>query len=133
MNVREKMSLCYSIDAILFQRIGILMVTAGIEFENKEIAEKAIFDQLDAMKKGDITEEEFLSAKRSLRNVFMQVYDSPRVMEKWALNRTFSNSSLTPMEECARIECATVNDVVEFAKRITLDTVYFLKGESIDG
>jgi predicted Zn-dependent peptidase len=85
------------------------------------------------MKRGDITEEEFLSAKRSLRNVFMQVYDSPRVMEKWALNRTFSNSSLTPMEECARIEGATVNDVVEFAKRITLDTVYFLKGESIDG
>lgn len=133
MNVREKMSLCYSIDAILFQRIGILMVTAGIEFENKEIAEKAIFDQLDAMRRGDITEEEFLSAKRSLRNVFMQVYDSPRAMEKWALNRTFSGSSLTPMEECARIEGATVNDVVEFAKRITLDTVYFLKGESIDG
>ena len=133
MNVREKMSLCYSIDAILFQKIGILMVTAGIEFENKEIAEKAIFDQLDAMRRGDITEEEFLSAKRSLRNVFMQVYDSPRAMEKWALNRTFFGSSLTLKEECARIECATVNDVVEFAKRITLDTVYFLKGESTDG
>jgi predicted Zn-dependent peptidase len=109
------------------------MVTAGIEFENKEIAEKAIFDQLDAMKRGDITEEEFLSAKRSLRNAFMQVYDSPRAMEKWALNRTFFGSILTLKEECARIECATVNDVVEFAKRITLDTVYFLKGESIDG
>ena len=133
MNVREKMSLCYSIDAILFQRIGILMVTAGIEFENKEIAEKAIFDQLDAMRRGDITEEEFLSAKRSLRNVFMQVYDSPRAMEKWALNRTFSNSSLTPMEECARIEGATADEVVKFANSITLDTVYFLKGESIDG
>ena len=109
------------------------MVTAGIEFENKEVTEKAIFDQLDAMRRGDITEEEFLSAKRSLRNVFMQVYDSPRAMEKWALNRTFSNSSLTPMEECARIESATVDEVVKFANSITLDTVYFLKGESIDG
>ena len=133
MNVREKMSLCYSIDSVLFQRIGILMVTAGIEFENKEIAEKAIFDQLDAMKRGDIPEEELLSAKRSLCNVFMQVYDSPRAMEKWTLNRTFSNSSLTPMEECARIEGATVDEVVKFANSITLDTVYFLKGESIDG
>ena len=133
MNVREKMSLCYSIDSVLFQRIGILMVTAGIEFENKEIAEKAIFDQLEAVRSGDITEDEFLSAKRSLCNVFMQVYDSPRVMEKWTLNRTFSNSSLTPMEECAKIEDATIDEVVKFANSITLDTVYFLKGENADG
>jgi predicted Zn-dependent peptidase len=133
MNVREKMSLCYSIDSVLFQRIGILMVTAGIEFENKEIAEKAIFDQLEAMRSGDITEDEFLSAKRSLCNVFMQVYDSPRVMEKWTLNRTFSDSTLTPIEECTRIENATPEDVIEFAKRIALDTVYFLKGENADG
>ena len=132
MNVREKMSLCYSVDSILFQRIGILIVTAGIEFENKEITEKAIFDQLDDIRNGDITDDEFLSAKRSLRNVFMQVYDSPRAMERWALNHTLFDSILTPYEECTRMESATIDDVVAFANSITLDTVYFLKGEGCD-
>ena len=133
MNVREKMSLCYSIDSILFQRIGILMVTAGIEFENKEIAEKAIFDQLDAIKRGEITDEELLSAKRSLRNVFMQVYDSPRAMEKWTVSRTLSDKGLDPMDECKKIEGTTAEQVVELANSITLDTVYFLKGEDANG
>ena len=100
--------------------------------ENKEITEKAIFDQLDDMRNGDITDDEFLSAKRSLRNVFMQVYDSPRAMERWALNHTLFDSILTPYEECTRMESASIDDVVAFANSITLDTVYFLKGEGCD-
>ena len=55
MNVREKMSLCYYCRSIVNQRNGIMIVASGIEFSNKEIAENAIIEQLNAIKNGDIT------------------------------------------------------------------------------
>ena len=51
LNVREKMSLCYYCRSIISQRTGILLVSSGIEASNKEVAEKAILEQLDLIKK----------------------------------------------------------------------------------
>jgi len=132
-NVREKMSLCYFCRSIIQQRNGVLMVASGIEFANKEIAEEAILKQLDAIKNGDISEEELANAKRSLKNAYMHIYDSEEAMEAWTLNRSLSNNFDTPTGEREKIENTTACEIVEFAKGITLDTVYFLKGESKNG
>ncbi len=132
-NVREKMSLCYFCRSLIQQRNGVLMVASGIEFANKEIAEEAILKQLDAIKKGEISAEELDNAKRSLRNAYMHIYDSLEAMEAWTLNRSMSKNYDTPESERDKVENATVDEIVAFAKGITLDTVYFLKGESENG
>ena len=106
------------------------MVAAGIEFDNKEIAEKAILKQLDAIKQGEISAEELENAKRSLRNAYMQIYDSAEGMESWTLNRSLSGNYDTPEGEKEKLEAATVEEIAAYANGITLDTVYFLKGES---
>ena len=36
------------------------------------------------------------------------------------------------MSECERVEKATIEDIKEVAKKMTLDTVYFLKGKSTE-
>lgn len=128
MNVREKMSLCYYCRSTVNQRTGIMTVASGIEFENKEIAENAIIDQLDAIKNGKITKAEFDSAKKSIRNGYLQVYDSAESMEIWAFFRGLCNSYSTPIDECNKIDTATIHQVKEVAKKMTLDTVYFLNG-----
>ena len=115
------------------QRNGVLMVASGIEFANKEIAEEAILKQLDAIKNGEITLEELENAKRSLRNAYMSIYDSVHSMELWTLNRSLSGNYDTPLDEKRKIDGATVDEIVEYAKGITLDTIYFLKGEDKNG
>jgi predicted Zn-dependent peptidase len=132
-NVREKMSLCYYCRSAISQRTGVMLVSSGIKFENKEIAEKAILEQLEAMKNGDISIEELENAKRSLKNAYMQIYDSPSAMQAWTLNREISNNNDIPLEEAAKVENTTVEQIAELAKGITLDTVYFLKGEDNNG
>ena len=127
-NVREKMSLCYYCRSIINQRNGIMKVASGIEFDNKEIAEKAIIDQLDQIKKGNITEEEFESAKKSIRNGYLQIYDSAESMETWTFYRGICQSKSTPLDECNKINTATIDDIKSVAEKMTLDTVYFLKG-----
>ena len=130
MNVREKMSLCYFCRSVITQRNGVLLIASGIEFKNKEIAEEAILKQLDAIRNGEISTEELENAKRSLRNAYMQIYDSAEGMESWTLNRSLSENHDTPEGEKEKLESATAEEIVEYAKGITLDTVYFLKGES---
>lgn len=127
-NVREKMSLCYYCRSLTKQRNGIMIVSSGIEVKNKEIAENAIIEQLDAIKKGDISVEEFESAKKSIRNGYTQIYDSAESMETWTFFRGISQNYSTPLEECEKIDTATIDDIKSVAQKITLDTVYFLKG-----
>ena len=128
MNVREKMSLCYYCRSIVNQRNGIMIVASGIEFDNKEIAENAIIEQLNEIKNGNITVEEFESARKSIRNGYLQIYDSADSMETWAFFRGLCGSNTTPMDECNKIDSATIEDVKKIAQKMTLDTVYFLKG-----
>ena len=132
-NVREKMSLCYFCRSVIQQRNGVLMVASGIEFANKEIAEDAILKQLEEIKNGNISDEELANAKRSLRNAYMHIYDSVEAMEAWTLNRSLSNNFDTPETEKEKTDRATIDEIVDFAKGITLDTVYFLKGENKNG
>lgn len=129
LNVREKMSLCYYCRSIISQRTGIMLVSSGIEAKNKEIAEKAILEQLEMIKNGDITEEEMDSAKKSIRNGYMQIYDSAEAMESWVFFRSLCGISTTPMLECEKIEKTTKQEIQELTSKFKLDTVYFLRGK----
>ena len=128
-NVREKKSLCYACRSMLTQKNGIMYVIAGIEASNKQIAEDAILEQLDEMKKASITDAELESAKKSLKNAYMNIYDSPAGMELWTLNRGLSNNYDIPLGEAKKLDSVTKEQIADFARGITLDTVYFLKGE----
>ncbi|MBQ3590069.1 MAG: insulinase family protein [Clostridia bacterium] len=132
MNVREKMSLCYFCRSIINQRNGIMIVASGIEFENKEIAKNAIIAQLDAIKNAEISKEEFESAKKSIKNGYMQVYDGAESMEAWAFFRGLCGTKATPYDECVKIDSTTITDIQNVANKITLDTVYFLKGKDAE-
>ena len=129
LNVREKMSLCYYCRSIINQRNGIMLVSSGVEFANKEVAQKAILEQLQMIKDGNITEEELESAKKSLKNGYMQIYDSAEAMEVWAFFRRLCGISTTPKLESEKVKNATVSEIKELASKIKLDTVYFLKGK----
>lgn len=129
LNVREKMSLCYSCRSIVNQKNGILLIASGIDAKNKEIAEKAILEQLEMIKNGNITEEEFSSAKKSIKNGYLSITDSAEAMHAWASYRALCGISTTPKLECEKTEMTTIEQIKEFARGISLDTVYFLKGE----
>ena len=128
-NVREKMSLCYYCRSIIGQKNGLMIVSSGIESKNKDVAKNAIIAQLDMMKNGEISEEEFISAKKSIKNGFLSIYDGAEAMESWVFFRGLCGISTTPLLEIEKIDKTTIEDIVAVSKKMTLDTVYFLKGE----
>jgi predicted Zn-dependent peptidase len=128
MNVREKMSLCYYCQSSPDVSKGLLTIQSGIEVKNREIAEKAIFDQLEAVREGRFTEDEYNGALLSLINSYRELSDSSHGLESWYLGRLLENVSDEPDDVIARLRTVTRDEIVAVAKKVTTDTIYFLNG-----
>ena len=92
-NVREKMSLCYSIDASYYGAKGILLVNAGIDFDKETVTRQEILKQLDACRKGEITEGEMTAARQALLSSLRSVPDSPGSIENFTSTPGIPRSS----------------------------------------
>lgn len=128
MNVREAMSLCYYCRSMPDQYMSTMFISSGIETENKEKAKNAILDQLDAVKKGDFTEEDIDDAKRSMKNSYKELDDSASALCMWYLSRLLMGSEGTPDEVVESLMKVTKDEIVKAANKVELDTVYFIKG-----
>lgn len=125
-HVREEKSLCYYCAARFDQVTGILLVDIGVERENQPAARAAILEQLAAVAAGDFTDEELESARLSYQNSLRSVPDGLSSLESWYLAQILRGTQVAPEEEVEAISRVTREEVIASAKRVTLDTVYFL-------
>ena len=128
MNVREKMSLCYDIGSSFHGSKGILTVNAGIDCDKEEFVRTEILRQLEAVRQGQITEEELKAAKEALISGLRGTHDAPGSIESYYSNAALSGLGLSPAEYIQRITQVDAAQVAAAAGQLRLDTVYFLKG-----
>ena len=128
MNVREAMSLCYYCRSAPDMFMSAMFVSSGIETANRDSAYDAILAQLEAMKNGEFSEEDIADAKRSLCNAYRELDDSASSLCLWYLSRVIFGNNGTPQDMTAKIEAVTADEIVEAAKHVSLDSVYFIKG-----
>lgn len=131
MNVRERLSLCYYASSSLEKLKGLLIVSSGIEFGNYEVAKDEILTQLKACKNGDFEGPELEAARQSIVSSLKTSLDSQFALEDFYLSQAVADLSYGPLELAAEIEDVTKEQVVEAAKRVQLDTIYFLKGVEV--
>ena len=131
-HVREKLSLCYYCAARFDRITGILMVDSGVEAENKEKAQAEILNQLEVLKNGEFTDEELSNALLTLKNSLNTVSDSLSSLDDWYMAQLMGSSCRSPEEEAEEMAKVTREDVMEAARKVTLDTVYFLTGKKED-
>lgn len=129
MNVREKMSLCYYCASMPEATKGIMLVRAGIENQNFEKARVAILAQLEAVKCGEFSDEMLTSAKLSLINAYREISDNPQSLQNWYAGRMLSGIVQSPAEAIEVVRAITKEEIVATARKIVLDTVYFLEGK----
>ncbi|MDF2568089.1 MAG: insulinase family protein, partial [Oscillospiraceae bacterium] len=125
-NVREKMSLCYYC-AARFDRVkGIMLVDCGVENENILKAKDEILNQLEVIKRGEFSDDEFNNTRLSLINSLKTVGDSAGSMEIWYLAQRCYGTENSPDDDAKRLEYITKQDIIDAANQILLDTVYVL-------
>lgn len=128
MNVREKLSLCYYASSAVYLHKGIMLVSSGIEFDKLDAARDEILAQLDSIRRGEITDDELRSAKKSVASDLRAVQDSIGELEGFYLSQALDGLDYGPAELAALAEDVTKEDVQAIAKSIECDLIYFLKG-----
>lgn len=125
-NVREKASLAYYATSRLETTKGLLIISSGIEFDNFPKTKEIILDQINHIKKGDITNNEFEWTKRSLINRFQSSADSLQGLSGHYLLGLLNESVETIDISIEKLSRVTIEDVIKIGSHIKLDTIYFL-------
>ena len=128
-NVREKLSLCYSVGSSYYGTKGILTVSAGIDFDKEGASREEILRQLQLCQEGTITREELVSAREALISSLRAVPDSAGSIESYCFSAILSGKDPSLENAIQAIRDVTLEQVVEAAKTLTLHSTYFLKGD----
>nr|WP_246625028.1 pitrilysin family protein [Fictibacillus nanhaiensis] len=132
-NVREKESLAYYAASRFESHKGAVFVISGIETGNYEKAVKIIKEQHEEIKNGNITDDEFNQTKAMINNQVLETIDHPIGLSEVLYHNVVAGTNRTIEEWMEGIKRVTKEDVVKVAQKVTLDTIFFLKGAGTNG
>lgn len=127
-NVREKESLAYSIRSLYVKQKANIFIRAGIEIPNYEKAVKLIKDQLEILRNGEFSEDDLNAAKEYMRAGINAIETEQDTGIVYYIGQEISKTNTTIEEYLKNIEEVTKEDVVQIAKSVHINTIYFLKG-----
>lgn len=126
-NVREKASLAYTTSSSYIKPKNNIMIKAGIEIENYDKAVEIIKQQVNDMKQGNFTEDEFNNAKRCIVSNIKFIPDEQDTTLSYYFGQELSNTNATIEEYIKNIEAVTREEIHQLANNININTIYFLK------
>ena len=130
LNVREKLSLCYYASSIIDIRKGLLLVSSGIQLSNLDAAKAEIFAQLDAVCRGDFSEDDLRTAKAGVISDLRSITDSQGALESFYLSQAVVGADYSPTDLAELVNEVTAEQVTAIAKSVECDQIYLLKQES---
>ena len=129
MNVRERLSLCYYASSGLMKYKDVMLVSSGVEFDKVGRAEEEILAQLENCREGRFSDDELEWARRSVVSTLMTTLDAQSRLEDYWLGQSAAGLTEAPDQLAERVEGVTREQVQAAARKLTPDTVYFLKGK----
>lgn len=126
-NVREKASLAYYAVSRFIDVKSLLFIRAGIEIRNYNKALNLIKEQMNKIIEGDFTQENIDDAKTTL---YSNLRNVPEAQES-SINYYFMQEFYTQKDSIEslmeKIEAVSREEIIEFAKSVKLNVIYFLK------
>ena len=126
-NVRERLSLAYSIRSNYVRQKNNIYIRSGIEIENYSKAIEVIKEQLEAIRNGDFTEKSLEDAKKYMISGINSVEDEQDSEITYYVGQELCGSLTTFSEYVDKINDVTMEDVKRVAEAIEINTIYFLK------
>ncbi|MFY9177029.1 MAG: pitrilysin family protein [Caldicoprobacterales bacterium] len=125
-NVRERSSLAYYAFARLEKYKGLMLIGSGIDQKQYQQALEIIMEQVNDMEKGNITDMEFTAAINAITTSLRGAKDEPGQLVNYYLGNTVTGASYSLDDLIEEIMKVKLEEVVEVAKRVKVDTVYLL-------
>ena len=126
-NVREKASLAYTCGSNFVKRKHIILIRAGIEIKNYEKAVNIINEQLQDIQKGNFTQEDLENTKNLIYATINNIEEEQDTEISYYFGQELAEKNITTEEYKEKIKKVPKQDVIEVAKTIKTNTIYFLK------
>ena len=127
MNLREKNSLCYSVNSIYQPVFNLLIITAGINASDFKKSVTLIKQELKNITQGKFDEKEIEAGIITYKNTFKEVEDSAFSILNAYTSCEYLNYD--PIEKRIKeIEKITKEDIIKVSKKIHIDTIFLLEG-----
>ena len=126
-NVREKESLAYYASSRYIRRKNAIIIRTGIELANYDKAVKVIKEQLEEMKKGNISDYELTSAKTLILASLKLIPESQEDIMAFDFDQDVFNENLTFEQYYKKIENITLNEIIDVANQVKINTIYYLE------
>ena len=126
--VREKNSLAYYINSIAQEYDNLLIIYTGIDKDRVDLGLKLIKKTIKDIEKGKFTSDMFNNAINMITSSLkLSLETQPSVINNYyAMNILNSDDINTRI---SKFEKVTKEDVINFSKKIKMDTVFLLEGD----
>ena len=126
-NVREKASLAYTASSSYYRFKNNILINCGIDIPNYQKALEIIKKQIEDMKNGDFADEEIENAKNGIIASIKTIDDEQDTEITYYFGQELSGTKTSLEEYIENIQKVNKSDVLEVAKQISINTIYFLK------
>lgn len=125
--IREEYSLCYNVSSFANKIDNIIIISMGINKENLGVVIDLTKDLVEQLKNGNISDEEVENAKLFYKSSLDMSFDNPSslIMSFYSYLRL---DSYELDEKCEKIFGVTKKDIVNFAKKVDVDTAVLIGG-----
>lgn len=131
-NVREKESLAYYASSNIESTKGLLVINSGIEFTNYSKTKDIIIEQIEEIRNGNISDEEFNWTQNSLISSFESMGDNIKGLFSHYLLGLINQQQESIGDSINRLSMVNKEDIINVGKKIKLDTVYFLNKKVVN-
>ena len=126
-NVREKAHLAYVANSMYYKYKGNIIVNSGIEISNYEKALELIKKQIEDMENGEFTKEEVENAKKGIISAIKTINDEQDSIIIYYFGQELTNTNVSVEQYMDEILSVSYEDVKNIAKKVYINTIYFLR------
>lgn len=125
--VREKNSLCYYVNSSISGASSLLSINSGVDKKNTSKAIKIILKVMKDIENGKFDDKKIEEYKILLRTSYKEIEDSIYSLIGFYKGHEYLDKDLVEDVE-KNLEKFSKQQIVDFAKKVKLDTVYILNG-----
>lgn len=127
-NVREKAGLAYTVRSGFIKPKNIIMINSGIEIQNYDKALELIKEQVENIKKGKFSDKDIINAKTYIVSGIKNIEAEQDTEVIFYMGQELSSKYFGINQYITSINSVTKEQIVEFAKSLQMNTIYFLTG-----
>lgn len=128
-NVREKAGLCYDAASTHERLKGLVFIACGVEAREVARARDLCLEQVAAIARGEVTDEELEHTRLAYAQGYRQLLDAPAQLVNLDYIMALGGRSGAPDDASRAVAAVVKDEVVAAAAGLRLDTTYALEPE----